>query len=184
MNVTLKNLSQQALPAVLLAVTCVAQTRPTPSQAAPLPEIKQTVEAVSGHWVGPMTATLPGSKPEQFPWEMACKAVALGSAAACSMKGTPSIGSIEEACLVAYDPEGKAVHFMCVTSMREVHDHKGRWTNAHEVQFEPYKTTMVGQPIIEDVSFSFPDPDRIRTRSVITTEDGNRLIFEFSGARR
>jgi hypothetical protein len=49
---------------------------------------------------------------------MTCRVVALGSGAACSMKGTASIGPIEEACALAYDPEGKAVHFMCVTSIR------------------------------------------------------------------
>jgi hypothetical protein len=98
-----------------------AQTHPSPSQPALPPQAKQTIEAVAGHWVGHMVAALPGSKPEPFPWEMTCKAVSLGSGAACSMKGTASIGLIEETCLIAYDPEGKAVHFMCVTSMREVH---------------------------------------------------------------
>ena len=180
MSLPLKNL----LTAVFLVVTCVAQTRPAASQSAPPPEIKQTVQAVSGQWVGSMTAAFPGSKPEEFPWGMSCKAVALGSGAACTMKGVPSIGPIEETCLLAYDAEGKAVHFMCVTSMREVHDHKGRWTSGHSIQFEPYKTTMAGHSVTEDVTFDFPSSERIRTKSVITTEDGSRMTFEFSGTRR
>jgi len=42
------------------AVTCGSQTPPTPSQPAPPPQVKQTVDAVAGHWVGSMTAVLPG----------------------------------------------------------------------------------------------------------------------------
>ena len=100
MRATIKgmNLSLNVLLIVMLTVTCAAQTRQAPSQPGPPPQVKQTVEAVSGHWVGHMTASLPRIKPEQFPWEMACKAVALGSGAACSMKGTASIGPIAEAC--------------------------------------------------------------------------------------
>jgi hypothetical protein len=115
---------------------------------------------------------------------MTCETVAVGAGAACSMMGRASIGRIEESCLVAYDPEGEAVHFMCVTSMREVHDHKGQWVNDQEIQFEPYRTSMAGQPITEDVSFTFSDIDHIKTRSVITTADGRRMTFEFSGTRR
>lgn len=185
MNVGLKHQNLFATLLTLVStVTGGSQTPPTPSQPAPPPQVKQTVDAVAGHWVGSMTAVLPGPASDQFPWEMTCKTVARGSGAACAMTGTASIGPIEEACLVAYDPEGKAVHFMCVTSMREVHDHKGRWTNDREIQFEPYKTSMAGQPVTEDVTFAFPNPNRIKTRSVITTEDGSRMTFEFSGIRR
>ena len=172
------------LLALILALTCVSQTPPTPNQAEPPLQVKQTVDAVAGRWVGSMIAVLPGPASDQFPWEMTCKTVALGSGVACSMTGIASIGPIEEACLLAYDPEGKAIHFMCVTSMREVHDHKGRWTNDREIQFEPYKTSMGGQPVTEDVTFTFPNPDHIKTRSVISTKDGSRMTFEFSGIRR
>src|SRR5262245_58414229 len=92
-------------------VGCYCSNATNPKATRPPPQVKQTVEAVSGHWVGQMTASLPRARPEQFPWEMTCNVVALGSGAACSMNGTASIGPIE-ACLVAYDPEGKAVHFM------------------------------------------------------------------------
>ena len=184
MNATIKclNLSAKVLLIVMLTLTCVAKHN-NPNQPGPSPQVKQTAEAVTGYWVGYMTTSLPGIKPEQFPWEMTCKVVALGSGAACSMKGTASIGPIEEACVLAYDPEGKAVHFMCVTSMREVHDHKGQWLGDYEIQFELYKTSWEGQPATEEVTFTFPNPDRIKTRSVITTEQGSRMTFEFSGIR-
>ena len=71
MNVGLKH---QNLFATLLtlvsAITCGSQTPPTPSQPAPPPQVKQTVDAVAGHWVGSMTAALPGPVSDQFPWEL------------------------------------------------------------------------------------------------------------------
>jgi hypothetical protein len=30
------------------------------------------------------------------------------------MEGTASIGPMSQSCLLAYDPEGKAVHYMCI----------------------------------------------------------------------
>ena len=113
MNATIKclNLSAKVLLIVMLAVTCVAQTQQTPNQPGPSPQVKQTVEAVTGYWVGYMTTSLPGIKPEQFPWEMTCKVVALGSGAACSMKGTASIGPIEEACRASIRSRGQGSSF-------------------------------------------------------------------------
>ena len=71
MNATIKclNLSAKVLLIVMLAVTCVAQHN-NPNQPGPSPQVKQTAEAVTGYWVGYMTTSLPGIKPEQFPWEM------------------------------------------------------------------------------------------------------------------
>lgn len=74
----------------------------------------------SRHWILGVLYdhVLARDKTGAIPLGMTCRVVALGSGAACSMKGTASIGPIEEACVLAYDPEGKAVHFMCVTSIR------------------------------------------------------------------
>jgi len=165
----------------MLSPRGMAQTLQPPNQS---PQVKLVVEAVSGHWVGQMIAALPGLRPEPFPWEMVCNPAALGAGASCSMKGAASIGGIEEACLLAYDPDGKAIHFMCVTSMGEVHDHKGQWLSDRKIQFEPYPTSWEGKPATEDVTFNFPDASHIKTRSVITTQDGSEMIFEFHGSRK
>src|SRR6516162_5277430 len=183
---TLRETSKLCLPPLMLAVLAItagAQAPPPPSPPPPPPQVKQTVEAVSGRWVGQMTAALPGLKPESFPWEMVCRPAALGAGATCAMKGIASIGTIEEACLFAYDPAGKAVHFMCVTSMGEVHDHQGQWSADHEIQFEPYPASWNGKPASEDVRFDFPDSKHIKTSSVITTQDGSKMTFEFHGSR-
>jgi hypothetical protein len=183
MKATLKTFAAPAFVMTIFAITCLAQAPQPPSQPSPSPQVKQTVDAVSGHWAGQMTASLPGLKPESFPWEMTCNPAALGAGAACSMKGMASIGAIEEACLFAYDPDGKAVHFMCITSMAEVHDHKGQWISEHEIRFDPYPTSWEGKPATEDVNIRFPDPTHIQTSSVITKQDGSKMTFEFHGIR-
>lgn len=114
---------------------------------------------------------------------MTCNPAALGAGAACSMKGMASIGAIEEACLFAYDPDGKAVHFICITSMAEVHDHKGQWISEHEMRFGPYPTSWEDKPATEDVNIRFPDLTHIQTSSVITKQDGSKMTFEFHGIR-
>src|SRR5437773_2128252 len=102
-----------------------SQTRP-PRKGTP-PEVTRTVEAIQGTWAGSMIASVPGYPSETFEWTMDCRFVALGAGASCTNKGKASIGNMAESCLLAFDPEGKAVHYMCVTSMGEVHDHKGQW---------------------------------------------------------
>src|SRR6185503_12097559 len=99
--------------------------KPDPSaRPAGPPEVKQTVDALKGTWTGQMIAKVPGYAPATFDWVMECKAVALGVGVACTNGGKASIGELSESCLFAFDPDGKAVHYMCVTSMGEVHDHK------------------------------------------------------------
>ena len=131
-----------------------------------------------------MTASFPGVKPETFPWEVKCKSAALGFGAACTLEGKASIGPIAESCLLAYDPERKAVHYMCVTSTGEVHDHEGQWVNDKMIEFAPYKALMMGQPVVETVRLTFPDARTYRTESIITTENGGKMTFVFTGQRK
>ena len=152
------------------------------SPAAPS-EVKRTVDAVLGRWSGQMTATVPGAAPESFVWSIDCKATALQAGAICTMEGHPSIGALAQACLVAFDPEGKAVHYMCVTSMGEVHDHKGRWKDGTTVEFEPLVGSLQGKPMTETITWTFPDPKRMTTRSVVTLQDESSMSFEFAGRR-
>jgi len=169
-----------------LTVTALAQKRDAPKTSRPnVPaEVIQTVEAIQGTWLGKMTANVPGFAPETFAWTMNCKIVAKGSGASCTNSGRASIGSMEESCLLAFDPEGKAVHYMCVTSMCEVHDHKGHWKANQTIEFEPLRAGMMGQPIIETLSWHFPDARTIDKISEVKLADGNSMHFEFKGQRQ
>jgi hypothetical protein len=180
----LKQSRSLSLPLLLLASVCWAQEPPSGRSKTTVPEVKETVDAVTGDWVGHMIASFPGVKPETFPWEMNCKSVALGSGASCTLEGKPSIGPIAESCLLAYDPERKAVHYMCVTSTGEVHDHQGQWVNDKTIEFAPYKALMMGQPIVETARLSFPDAKTLKTESIVTMETGGAMTFVFTGERK
>ena len=169
------------LAAPVIAQKVGGQVKP-PKMVSP-PEVKQTVEAIVGRWSGQMTAHVPGVPVESFSWTMDCKLVALGSGASCTNTGKASIGSMAESCLLAYDPEGKAVHYMCVTSMGEVHDHKGVWKDSNTIEFEPLRAGMMGQLVTETNRWYFPDANTIDKTSQVTLADGSSMNFEFKAKR-
>ena len=173
---------------VWLLVLCSAQVlagegKSGSAPSPPPPEVNRTVQAVVGRWSGRMTAKMPGGAAETFPWSMQCAAAALGAGASCTMEGDASIGHLAQACLVAYDPVGKAVHYMCVTSMGEVHDHKGRWKDASTIEFEPLVGGLEGKSMTEAITWTFPGTGRMTTVSVVTLADGSAMSFEFAGRR-
>lgn len=73
---------------------------------------------------------------------------------------------------------------MCVTSMGEVHDHKGKWTDAKTIEFEPLRAGMMGQLVTETNRWYFPDTNTIDKTSVVTMADGTAMNFEFKGTRK
>ncbi len=130
-----------------------------------------------------MTANVPEAPSETFTWTMECAEIALGSGVSCTMGGKPSIGHLSQTCLVAFDPVGKNVHYMCVTSMGEVHDHDGRWADEKTIEFEPLAGSFLDEPTIETIRWKFPAPGAIEMRTVLTLPDGAAMRFEFKGRR-
>lgn len=95
---------------LVLVAPVIAQKqdrRRMPPAAPSPPEVKKTVDAMTGRWSGQMTAQVPGAPVESFNWTMNCKAIAFGAGASCTNTGKASIGVMAESCLLAYDPEGK-----------------------------------------------------------------------------
>lgn len=137
----------------LIAVSMIVPALQDRQRAQPGPppapsEVKQTVDALNGTWTGQMTAKVPGHAPATFDWLMECKTVALGSGVACANGGRASIGELSEIMSFAFDRDGKAVHYMCVTSMGEVHDHKGHWKDNRVIEFESLRAGMMGGEVI------------------------------------
>jgi hypothetical protein len=155
-----------------------------PRQQPQPPEVQKTAGAIVGKWSGQMTARVGAAPPESFTWTMDCKPVAFGAGASCTNQGTASIGSMSESCLLAYDPQGQAVHYMCVTSMGEVHDHKGRWKDGKTIEFEPLHGGLMGKPITETNRWVFSGPDTLVKTSIVTIADGTSMTFEFTGKRQ
>jgi len=147
------------------------------------PDIARTTRSIQGIWNGKMTARVPGFEPATFDWKMDCQTVALGAGASCTNTGKASIGLIAESCLLAFDPEGKAVHYMCVTSMGEVHDHKGFWKDSQTIEFEPLRAGMMGQTVTETLRWHFPDTRTIEKTSEVQLTDGSTMRFEYRGKR-
>jgi hypothetical protein len=158
--------------ALSVANNQTAQVKPPPQTGA-TPEMRKIVEVMCGTWMGQMTANVPGF-PRIFDWRMNCQTVALGAGVSCTNTGTASIGSMAESCLLVFDPEGKAIHYMCVTSMGEVHDHKGKWVDHQTIEFEPLRAGMMGQPITETLRWYFPDSNTIDKTSEVKMADGVR----------
>jgi hypothetical protein len=179
--------SKAAAICVILLISAPALPHYRPQDRAGRPsnsaDVSRTVAAFAGKWSGQMTATIPGAPSETFDWTMDCKPVAMGSGVSCTNGGKASIGVMAESCLLAYDPEGKAVHYMCVTSMGEVHDHKGQWKNGSTIEFEPLIAGMIGQTVTETLNWRLPNPKTLSKTSTVTTPDGNKMTFVFTGKR-
>jgi hypothetical protein len=171
---------------VLPSIVVRAQQNKTGQAGVPPapPEVKQAVDALTGTWAGQMTAKVPGYAPETFDWLMECKPVALRSAVACTNEGKASIGQLSESCLFAFDSEGRAVHYMCVTSMGEVHDHKGQWKDSRTIEFEPLRAGMMGGQVIETMRWQFVDANTLDKISTMTMSDGSAAVFEFKAKRK
>jgi hypothetical protein len=175
------------LTAFILIVPAVSLTKQgkqvkSPGSSSPS-EIKRTVEAISGIWKGQMTANMPDAPPGSIDWTMDCKPIALNAGALCTNSGKAPFGELAESCLFAFDPEGKAVHYMCVTSMGEVHDHKGRWTDPKTIDFEPLQAGMMGQQVTETLKWHFDDDRTLNKTSEVRLSDGKLMRFHFIGKR-
>jgi hypothetical protein len=172
------------LVAMLSVALRVQQKTGQAGQPSARPEVKQTVDALTGTWAGQMTARIPGYPVATFDWRMECKTVALGAGVACTNGGSTSIGQLSESCLFAFDPVGAAVHYMCVTSMGEVHDHKGHWKDGRIIEFEPLRAGMMGNQVVETLRWQFNEVDSLDKTSTVTMSDGSAMVFEFKGKQK
>jgi hypothetical protein len=114
---------------------------------------------------------------------MSCKKIALGKGAACAMSDTiAGMGPMEGGFLIGFDPFDKTMHFMAVTSDDEIHDHRCKWKDDNNVACEPLKAGLGGQPVTEELSFSF-EKDSAGFKSLTTMKNG-KLVFSASNGKR
>jgi hypothetical protein len=183
-------LSSAAAGAALCALlgSALAQDKAKKEAAPPPPppEVKKTTDAFVGKWNLDSTIMMPGLKePAKFKMVWDCKKIALGNGAECSsdVKLPSPLGPFAISCLLGANPEDKAVHMMCITSMGEVHDHKGAWKDDKTIEFEPLKYTDHGKPATETVTFTMSDPKSMVFKSTTKTPDGD-MAFEGTGKRK
>jgi hypothetical protein len=159
------------VPAAALAQAPQAKQPPAPPAPPPAkaempkpppapPEVKATVDAFKGNWrfETTMSATgMPGmDKPAVAKMNFNCKEVAGKTAVACESKMKTPMGPFDGLFVVSYDPYSKAVHFMGITNMHEVHDHVCKWSG-YELNCTPLKGGMgpMGDEITEDLKMKF-----------------------------
>jgi hypothetical protein len=162
---------------------------PSPSTGAPetssrpTAEQQRAVDAFAGEWLFHSTITPPGGAPIKADLRMSCAKTAGGRANACTLSGEiPGMPPMEAAVLVGVDRLDNKVHFMAMTSDDELHDHVCAWRDAKNLVCDPLKGGLGGQPINEELSFTF-DGEKGSFESVIHFADGTRMVFNASGSR-
>ena len=156
---------------------------PSPPEVKPTPEQAKTVDAFTGDWTYQASITPPGGKTIKVPIGMSCKKIAMGKGASCAMSETiAGMGPFEAGFLVGFDPLDKTMHFMAVTSDDELHDHRCKWKDETSLACEPLKAGLGGQPVTEDLSFTF-DKDSGSFKSVTTMKNG-KFIFDGTNGKR
>jgi len=149
--------------------------------AAAVPEEKELLASMSGEWLGVMRAEVPPNV-EEFTWRVSCAPIAKGSGVLCNSGGTASIGAIAQSCLLAPVPEDKEVHLMCVSSMGEVHDHRGRYDDG-VIRFEPLHARMEGKIVEEIVEYRIGPNGIMQTLSVVRSEGSPEMRFTLHATR-
>lgn len=158
------------LPA-LASIGCGSAT-PLPASAKtsaspPPPAEAQRLSAMLvGSWKGRGTLTMEG-KPVPLDLELTCATSASAWAVTCQARGVDPAGKLhEETHLWGYNAETQKVHFFCVTSDGDVHDHVGSFT-AKGIAVQ-YTGTMDGKPMVEALSFEPTDNATVRFRNDMT----------------
>jgi hypothetical protein len=164
--------------ALLLAAASAPAAGPAP------PDVARTVGAFAGTWKLQAVQVLPDGTRETGPLAFECKKTGLGKGVACTGRGTlPRSGDWEGSFLVAYDTFSRKVHFMGVTSDESVHDHVCAWKDDSSLACDPLKGGAGGQPITEDLGFTFAQ-GTMTMKVVVTLAGGGRVLFDASGKRR
>ena len=172
------------LTALVLSTTAIAEEKAA-APAPVTPEVAKTVQAFLGKWTVNGTMTAPAlSAPAPTKMLVDCQLTALGGALNCTAKADiTGLGPVEMGTLIGYDPEGKVVHFMVISSAGEFHDHMGTWKDDKTLEFQPLKFKNHGQDATEDFGFSFTGPNAMSFKSVTTNADGTKETFEGTGTR-
>src|SRR5689334_4644253 len=146
------------------------------SQTVP-PDVKKTVDVLLGKWSFQGTDSEPGTKePQKVNMEIDCKPAALGTAVACTLKGTVTgFGPVEASAIVGYDPEGQIVHWMEISSTGEYHDHKGKW-EGNVMMFQPLVYTVLGKRSTERLTLRFRSSEAVALESETATTGGTSTI--------
>jgi hypothetical protein len=162
-----------ALVSVACSVGCGSTTPSTPPATAkatastpPPAEAQRLASRLVGQWKGHGTMTMDG-KPMPVDFDISCTTSASAWAVTCQARGLDPAGKLhEETHLWGYNAETSKLHFFCVTSDGEVHDHVGGFTDKG-IAVE-YTGTLEGKPMVEAISFEPTDGSTVHFHNDMT----------------
>lgn len=153
----------------------------TASSADAVQRARAMIAAMSGEWSGAMRAEVPPAT-EEFPWRVSCAPIARGAGLLCHSGGTGSIGPIAQSCLLAVAPGDEEVHLMCVSSIGEVHDHRGRYYGG-VIRFVPLRARIAGEIAEELVEYRIAPSGNMRTVSIVRRTGRPEMRFTLQARR-
>lgn len=161
-----------------------AADKKAPAKEELPPEVKKTVDAMTGNWTFDGTVTGMGPEPIKVKETFACKKAAGGRAVLCHGSAKiPGMGTMEEEGLVTYDVNGKDVRFIGVNSMGEMHDHHCSWKDDKTLACEPLAITDEGQAATVDFTTTWTDAKNLAMTETTTRKDGTKVTYEGKGKR-
>lgn len=139
------------------------------------------ISSMVGEWSGVMHASVPPNS-EDIPWRVSCTPIARGAGVLCRSGGSASIGPIDQSCLLAVAPGDEVTHLMCVSSMGEVHDHRGRFEDGR-IRFVPLRARISGKMAEEIVEYEVASDGTLRTSSVVHEAAQPEMRFTLEARR-
>jgi len=161
----------------LLMLVTASHAQNDNNALAAAPEIKQTVNRLSGHWKFQGTDTESQAKePSKVALTIDCRPTALGAAVVCDFRGNVAdSGSVEATAVVGYSPDEHVVRWMEISSSGEYHDHRGNW-KGNALEFEPLSYTVPHKGYTEKFSLRFPTDRELLLKAVTEGAGGVSII--------
>jgi hypothetical protein len=151
------------------------------SAATELTAANRMIASMIGEWSGVMSANVPPNT-EDVPWRISCEPIGRDAGISCRSGGTASIGRLDQSCLLAAAPVSHEIHLMCVSSMGEVHDHRGRYEDGW-LTFEPLRS-WIGKDMVEElVKYQIAADGTMRTSSVVLRQGQPTMRFTLTAHR-
>ncbi len=146
------------------------------------PKERRALQRWVGRWAVDYTLKLADGT--EHPGTMAVEAAPMAKGQGVLMEAVGEVAALgpwEAHALWGFDAEGQEVHWFAVSSMGEVHDHAGRWTDEDTFELE-WRGVEEGQEAVERTTFRWASRDEVAMETVVNV--GGTLGHTISGTWR
>ena len=185
----------------LLVAGCSASSTATPGSAPPPSTAAQVAEAPPaavasspassetlregeyqklglfvGQWRGTGSLQM-GENTAPVTSTFSCEVAKGGVAVACTHEAQiEGVGPLVENALLGLDPTDGQLHWYNINTMGETHDHVGRWSSDHSIDWS-FEGTAEGHPMVESITMDL-GPDTMTFRSETKVGGQTAALFE------